>query len=192
MGFVVLQVMCNKELPLWEMVSALFGLSKKKRPDLARMLPWIEDDIAPGIVINEFAFLDNGVKSASDWEAENEVIERGMHTRIDTGRPTWFAEVMIISLAFLNASLGTIHRWSIESMDDDQSTWNEDMAAFAAEHGQLAVAHQKFAVTVITMSCSWLVFRTMFCVAFQWYTVLTFMKQLSSVLSIDRAVVDHL
>ena len=50
----------------------------------------------------------------------------------------------------------------------------------------------QWAVGLISGICSWLVFRTVFCVAFQWYSVLTFMKQLSSVLSIESAVVDQL
>ena len=84
---------------------------------------------------------------------------------------------MLLFLATFNASIGMINR---------------------AANGYPVIGSTTADVSVVlccagvTFSCSYFVFRELFCTAFRWYTVLTFMTQLANVLSIEGAMRVHL
>ena len=189
------------ELPfgaLFQMV----GEDAKKKINLRRRLPWVDEEMLPDKAIFEFALVEGGVKTSNDWAEEAVVVERGMDTIIDTGRPTWMAEMLLVMLAAINASVGSIHRFILAEVEADVEAemgaaeqLKESLHESLMDVTGLLTGNEtgvKWTCIVITFTCSWVVFRTIFCIAFEWYTVLTFMTQISSVLSIDGSFVDKL
>ena len=96
-----------------------------------------------------------------------------MVSDMDMGHPTWQSHIFLVLLAALNASIGMLHRQTMGLTAVGQ-LWGE---------GSIVVA-----CGLVTFGCSYIVFFTIFGVAFRWYTTLIFMQQLAHVLTLDGAM----
>jgi hypothetical protein len=144
--------------------------------DLQRSLPFVDPDTSPADVIYDYE-VKGDINSALDWEERNGIYMQGMQTDIDTGKPTPQAQVLLVCLALLNASIGMLHRWST----------GLTVVGDISGEGSVVIT-----CAVVTFVGSYIVFSTLFRVAFRWYTVLIFMEQLAHVLIIEGAMRVHL
>ena len=147
-----------------------------EQSQLRDSLPFVDNETTAADVIYDFE-VKGKVISAMDWEERNGIYMQGLETGIDTGKPTPKARAFIICLALLNASIGMLHRY-LMGIDVIGEVIGEGVVVLSC--------------FVVTFACSYIVYNTLFCVAFQWYTVLIFMEQLASVLIIDGAMRVHL
>eukprot|EP01047_Picozoa_sp_COSAG01_P006269 COSAG01_NODE_226_length_21147_cov_59.226435_22_plen_600_part_00 len=155
--------------------STLDMLWKQKR--LKSSVPFIDDmTTVPANVIHEYE-VHGKINSAVDWEERSLLYFQSMMTKIDVGEPTLAATCMLLFLAGLNASIGVINRVANGQPTIGSSTADVSLVLCCG---------------IITFVCSYTVFRELFCTAFRWYTVLTFMTQLAQVLSIEGAMRLHL
>lgn len=144
--------------------------------ELRHSLPFADLETTAADVIYSYE-IKGGVASSLDWDERNGVYMQGMQTAIDLGKPTPKAQVLLCLLSLLNASIGMLHR-AITGL-----TIIGDISG----EGSIVIA-----CAIVTFVGSYIVFQTLFRVAFRWYTVLTFMEQLAHVLTIERAVKVHL
>ena len=151
-----------------------------QRP-LTYSLPWVQPEVSRSAAVYEFKMWRE-IANRDDWNDNNKAMGLGMQTRIDLGCPTKYGEQLILVLAAVNGSLGCILRILASDMDTYEIVFGPIPGA-----GFVTIA----CVTVIFI-CSWFVYRTLFCTAFQWYTALTYMQQIATVLSITGATKDHL
>ena len=119
-------------------------------------------------------------RQARDEHTKNSksaVFLQGMQTDIDTGKPTLQAQALLVCLSLLNASIGMLHRWST----------GLTVVGDISGEGSVVIT-----CAIVTFVGSYIVFSTLFRVAFRWYTVLIFMEQLAHVLIIEGAMHVHL
>jgi hypothetical protein len=106
---------------------------------------------------------------------------QGMQTELDVGKPTQVAQYFLMCLAGINAMMGIVLRTG-----QSDSTFDSVMGETVFD--SLIV----LGCPTVTFVCSYYVYYTLFCTAFQWYTVLTFLTQMAQVLVIEGAMYANL
>jgi Ca2+-binding EF-hand superfamily protein len=147
-----------------------------KQSKLTESHPFADDEATPSDVIYDYE-VKGEVLSPLDWDEKNLVYMKSMHTRIDTGMPTPKGIGFVAVLALMNASIGMFHRWST----------NQTVIGDPAGEGSIVLC-----CSFVTFVSSFVVYFTVFRVAFQWYIVLEFMTQLAAVLGIEGAMINNL
>lgn len=147
-----------------------------QQSELTMSLPFLDKNINARESMLYFE-VNKEVLTPLDWDERNSIHMQGMQTRIDTGAPTAKGQAIIIAMAGVNAILGMVHRGAM------------DLTIIGDPFGEGALVLACCAVTFVS---SYMVYITIYKVAFQWYTVLIFMEQLASVLAIEGAMRVHL
>lgn len=151
-----------------------------EQSELTKSMPFVEPATEASEAILEYE-IKGRVASSVDWDERNTIYMQGMQTQLDVGKPTSKSYYILAFLAGINASMGLILR--VATAD---RTFDSVMGETTFDS---VVVVSCFAVTFIS---SYYVYYTLFCTAFQWYTVLTFLTQMAQVLVIEGAMHAHL
>ena len=150
-----------------------------KLQKLQDSLPWItptkdaDQSIPDQELVYEFEVVKrNRVNKLAKWEHNNRIGAYGVQLPMDFGQPTYFGELVLVLVAALNATLGILHRYAIntEPLGDE---WLDKSRTLA--------------MTVVVFACSHQIYRSLYCVAFTWYTCLLFMVQFEAVTEVHGA-----
>ena len=156
---------------------------------VTKVLPWLADipDFDPGTLepidlVREFQVPKENsmgqVSSIGDWEERNRIRMQSMEAHVHMGRPRTSTTIALVMLAFVNASIGILHRVMLQTRHGHG----------IEELKEELVDLQLISCCVLMFFGSFIVYKAVLGIAFKWFTFVLYSEQMGAALQIDTAM----